>query len=163
MQNENKSGLDLLEEKIEGFGFESLTSSEQWFYAACWFIRETNCNAIHGYFFNHAGAHCKLALRGFRTIGARQTADILQRAIFLFPDGNIPADHAERQVALGDLGEDVEWRLLSRLSDELFGLKEDVAELAERYLAAHPDEFPTLAAKIENLRKSGGRTSRASQ
>jgi len=108
VQSENKSGLDLLDEKIEAFGFEALTSSEQWFYAACWFIRETNCNAIHGYFFNHAGAHCKLALTGFQTIGARRTAEILRRAIYLFPDGNVPADHAERQGALGDLGEDVD-------------------------------------------------------
>jgi hypothetical protein len=163
MQNKNKSGLDLLEEKIEAYGFESLRRSEQWFYAACWFIPETNSNGVHGYFFDQAGEHCKLALKGFRNIGARQTAGLLQRAIFLFPGGNVPADHPERQVALGDLGEDVEWGLLSRLTDELFSLKGDVAELAERYVAAHPDEFPTLAVKIENLRKSEGRTPRASQ
>jgi hypothetical protein len=144
MQTERKSAITLLDEKVEECGFDSLTPSERWFYAVCWFIRETNCNALHGYFFNHAGAYCLDALHGLELVGAARTADILRRAIALFPGGSVPVDHAARQIALGELGDDVEWGVISRLTDELFALKEDVAELVENYTAAHRDEFPTF-------------------
>jgi hypothetical protein len=144
MDTQQKSAITLLDEKVEEQGIQSLTPSERWFYAVCWFIRETNCNAMHGYFFNPAGKHCSDTLHGLELVGAVQTADILRRAIALFPGGDVPVDHAARQIALGDLGEDVEWGVLGRLTDELFALKEDVAELVERYTAAHRHEFPTF-------------------
>lgn len=146
METHRKSAITLLDEKVEECGFDSLTRSEQWFYAICWFIRETNCNALHGYFFNHAGAHCRLALHGLELVGAVETAAILRRAIALFPAGEVPVDHAARQGALGDLGEDVEWGVFSSLTDDFFALKEDVAGLVENYTAAHRNEFPTLCA-----------------
>jgi hypothetical protein len=144
VNTQRKSAITLLDEKVEEHGFDSLTPSERWFYSVCWFIRETNCNAVHGYFFNHAGAHCRDALHGLELVGAVQTADILRRAIALFPNGDVPVDHAARQGALGELGEDVEWGVLSRLTDELFALREGVAELVEKYTAAHRHEFPTF-------------------
>lgn len=146
MSAQGKTALGLLHEKIDAHGIDTLTPSELWFYAICWFILETNGNAIHGYFFNHAGAHCREALQGLEIVGAYRTADILRRAIALFPRGDVPVDHAARQVVLGDLGDDVEWGVLSRLTDELFALKEGVAELVERYTTAHRHEFPTLYA-----------------
>lgn len=144
MEMQNKSAITLLDETVEEFGFGSLTPSEQRFYAICWFIRETNCNALHGYFFNHAGAHCREALHGLELVGAFETAGILRRAIAFFPGAKVPIDHAARQIALGELGEEVEWGVFSRLTDELFSLKEDVAGLVENYTAAHRDEFPIL-------------------
>lgn len=99
---------------------------------------------MHGYFFNQAGAHCREALQGLEIVGAHQTADLLRRAIALFPQGNVPIDHGIRRVALGELGAEVKWGVLSRLTDELFDLNERVAELVERYMAGHRDEFPTL-------------------
>jgi hypothetical protein len=144
--SERKSPLELLQVKIDAYGIDALTPSERWFYAICWFILETNGNAMHGYFFNHAGAYCREALQGLELVGAHRTADILRRAIALFPRGNIPVDHGARQVALGDLGENVEWGVLSRLTDELFAVKEGVAEMVESYVAAHRHEFPTLYA-----------------
>jgi hypothetical protein len=60
--------------------------------------------------------------------------------------GDVPVDHGARQVTLAELGEDVEWGVLSHLTDELFALKEGVAEMVERYVAAHRHEFPTLYA-----------------
>ena len=146
MSAQTKSPLELLHEKIDAHGIEALTPSERWFYAICWFILETNGNAMHGYFFNHAGAHCREALQGLELVGAGKTADILRRAIALFPRGDVPVDHGARQIALGELGEDVEWGVLSRLTDELFALKEGVAELVEHYTAAHRHEFLTLYA-----------------
>ena len=145
--SERKSPLDLLHAKIDAHGIDSLTASERWFYAICWFILETNGNAMHGYFFNHAGAHCREALQGLELVGAHRTADILRRAIALFPRGDVPVDRGARQIALGELGEDVEWGVLSRLTDELFALKEGVAEMVERYVAVHRHEFPTLYAE----------------
>jgi hypothetical protein len=144
MEARKKTMITLLDEKVEEFGIDSLTASERWFYAICWFIRETNCNAIQGYFFNHGGANCQSALHGLELVGAVETAGILGRAIALFPGGNVPVNHAARQIALGDLGYDVEWGVLSRLTDELFALKEDVAALVEIYTSAHRDEFPTF-------------------
>ena len=52
-----------------------------------------------------------------------ETADIFRRAIALFPEGNVPAGHAARQIALRNLGGDVAWRVLSRLVDEFFALR----------------------------------------
>jgi len=105
---------------------------------------ETNGNAIHGYFFNHAGAHCRDAMRGLDLVGAVRTADILRRAIAVFPNGDVPTDHGERQVVLCDLPDEVQWGLMGKLTDELFQETEDVAGLVQKYVAAHRQEFPVL-------------------
>ena len=142
--NGSETVAELLHEKIDAYDIDALTPSERWLFAICWFIRETNGNAIHGYFFNHAGAQCREALQGLELVGAHQTADILRRTIALFPGGDVPVGHGARRTALRGLGEDVQWGVMSRLTDELFGLNEPVAELVEQYLAAHRHEFPTL-------------------
>jgi hypothetical protein len=107
---------------------------------------ETNGNALHGYFFNHSGGYCREALQGLNIVGAVRTADILRRAMAVFPGGNVPVDNAERQLLLCDLPEEVQWDLLGELTDELFAEREDVAGLVEKYVAAHRDEFPVLYA-----------------
>src|SRR5690242_16503188 len=113
MSAQRKSSLELLHEKIDASGIDSLTPSERWFYAISWFFLETNGNALHGYFFNHAGAHCREALEGLQRVGALRTADILRRAIAVFPAGDVPADHGRRQIVLCDLPDEVQWGVLS--------------------------------------------------
>ena len=140
----NKSPMQRLYDQIESRGFDSLTPGEKWLFAISWFVMETNGNALHGYFFNHSGGYCREALNGFELIGAARTADILKRAMAIFPNGYIPTDNAERQGILCDLPDDVQWDYLGKLTDELFNAREDVAGFAEKYIAAHRNEFPAL-------------------
>jgi hypothetical protein len=145
----DKSPIERLYEQIEAHGFDSLTPSERWFFAISLFTMETNGNAMHGYFFNHAGRYCQEALHGFELVGAAHTADILRRAISIFPKDEVPTDHGERQNILCDLPDEVQWDYLGKLTTELFNQTEDVAELVEKYVAAHKNEFPVLYDRAE--------------
>lgn len=145
MKASRKSGLNLLYDKIEAHGFASLTSSERWLFALCWFGIETNGNAIHGFFFNDAGQFAKDVLTGLERVGARQTADIVRRAIAVFPNEEVPVDQLERREVLCGLPDEIQWGVLSRLTDELYARTEDVAGLVKDYIRTHSDEFPALA------------------
>ncbi len=147
MQQNQKRPIDRLYEKIETGGLQSLTESERWMFALTWLCIETNGGGLHQFFFNDAGKFAADALLGLDTIGASKSADVLRRAIALFPRGYVPTDQTERRRVLNRLPEDVQWKCLGEdLTREFWAASAD-EELARRvadYVASHRDLFPTL-------------------
>jgi hypothetical protein len=146
--SEERSTMERLMEHFYVEDFDSLSVRERWLYAACWFVMETNGNAFQGYFSNQAGGQSRDALRGLELVGARRTADILRRAIAVFPNNDVPIDISERQAALNSLSEGGQRGLLSRLTDELFSETEDVAALVDAYIQRNRPEFPALFREL---------------
>lgn len=130
-------------ERIESHGFESLTLSERASFGLMWLFLETNNGGLHQFFFNDAGKLASDALRGLEMVGAPATASILRRALSVFPNGDVPADQTERREFLCEILAPEQEKLLSDLTNEFFKSSENVAELLDRYVERHPEEFPT--------------------
>jgi hypothetical protein len=142
-----KRPIDLFYEKIEAGGLESLTSAERWLFALTWLGLETNSGGLHQFFFNDAGKFAADALLGLEAIGALKSAEVLRRAIALFPGGHVPVDETERRRVLNKLPQDVQWKRLGEdLTREFWAACEDDqwAQLASDYIASHRELFPVL-------------------
>jgi hypothetical protein len=130
-------------EKIALHGFESLTPSERAAFALVWLYREVNNGGLEQFFFNDAGKLASEALRGLEMVGAPVTADILRRAMSVFPDSVVPMEQAARRAYLCDVLTLEQGAFLDQLTDEFFKKPEPVEELMHAYMKGHPEEFPT--------------------
>ena len=132
-----------MQDKIALHGFESLTVSERAAFALVWLYRETNNGGLDQFFFNDSGKLASDALRGLEMVGAPITADILNCAMSVFPDGVVPMELAARRNYLCDVLSPEQKELLDQLTDKFFKGTEPVQELLHTYMKGHPDEFPT--------------------
>jgi len=146
MSDCEKRPIDLLYEKIEAGGLESLSESERWLFALTWLGLETNNGGLHQFFFNDAGKFVADAVLGLDTIGASRSADVLRRAIALFPRGYVPTDQIERRHVLNRLPENVQWVLGEDLTREFWTACADDqwAQRASDYVTSHKELFPAL-------------------
>lgn len=149
MSDTTTSKIDELFAKIERSGLDSLTESERCCFGIFWLFREVNNGGFHTFFFNDAGRFACEALAGLEKVGAHKTADIVRRAIDVFPDAKVPADQEARRSVLSNLPEESQWDSLGELSDEFFASNEDVAGLVNGYISKNPEEFPTFSSKCE--------------
>lgn len=147
MTHSDKRPIDCLFQKIEDGGIEALTQSERWMFALTWLGIETNSGGLHQFFFNDAGKFVADAVLGLDTIGASRSADVLRRAIALFPGGDVPLDQTERRRVLNRLPEDVQWKRLGEdLTREFWAASadEELARRVQDYVASHREQFPAL-------------------
>ena len=119
------------------------TQSEGASFGLTWLYRETYNGGLHQFFFNDAGKLASDALRGLEIVGAPITADILRRAMSVFPNGIVPTKQDDRREYLCDVLTPEQERFLDVLTTEFFKDAEPVAELLDAYVAPHPEEFPT--------------------
>ena len=138
-----KTRTDRLFERIQSHGLESLTLSERASFGLMWLYLETNNGGLHQFFFNDAGKLASDALRGLEMVGAPATANILRRAMSVFPGSVVPMDQADRREFLCDVLTPAQEKLLDDLSTEFYRSSEPVAELLDRYIQKHSEEFPT--------------------
>ena len=142
-ESKPKHRIDRLYERIESDGFESLTPSERACFGLTWLYLETNNGGLDQFFFNDAGKLAPDALRGLEMVGAPITADILRRAMSVFPNGVVPPEQAARREFLCEVLTPEQEQYLDDLTTEFYKDTEPVAELFEKYVAQHPEEFPT--------------------
>jgi hypothetical protein len=139
--------IDKLFAKIERSGLSSLTEAERFCFGIFWLFREVNNGGFHTFFFNDAGRFALDAMAGLEKIGAHKTADILRRAINVFPEGKIPIDQEARRSLLASLPDESQWNILGELSGEFFGSNEDVAGLVNSYIDENQSDFPVFSAE----------------
>ena len=133
---------------IERDGFNAPTEREVGLFGIYWFILETNDGGIHQFFLNDSGRLAPPALRRLEKIGAAKTVSILQRAVELFPDGNVPVDvnaRRDRPSLMVERGIS-----FNPLTDELFSCSEDVNALHVVYARSHPDPFTRIRGQPVN-------------
>jgi hypothetical protein len=147
MSDSKKRPIDSLFQRIEEGGIEALTDSERWLFALTWLGLETNGGGLHQFFFNDAGKFAVDAVFGLEAIGASKSADVLRRAVALFPQGHVPTDQTERRRVLNRLPEDIQWKVLGEdLTREFWAASagEEWARRAADYVASHRELFPAL-------------------
>jgi len=131
-------------ERIQTTGYQSFTAGERLYYSVWWFMAETNNGGLHQFFFNDSGACATDALRSLELVGASKTADILRRAMTIFPESRVPTDILERRQLLCDLPDELQWDRLAELTTELFQTREPIADGVEDYIREHPEEFASF-------------------
>lgn len=143
MEESKKSRFDRFFERIESHGFDSLTPAERGAFALQWLYREVNNGGFDQFFFNDAGKLAPDALYILKIIGADKTADILQQAMSIFPDGIVPVDQKIRREFMCDSLTSEQQVLLSELDAKFYEQSEPVENLINKYIKEHPQEFPT--------------------
>jgi hypothetical protein len=102
--------------------------------------REINNGGLSQYFFNSSGDFSHETVKSLKVIGADKTADILQAAINIFPDKEIPKNRIEKQ----DLLEKIE-RIASEnweeLDQQFFRYEEDLNILNMEYIRKNKENF----------------------
>lgn len=119
-----------------------MTEAELGFFSVHCFVMETNDGGIDQVLLQRLGLTGLPALGYLEKIGAAKTASILRRAIALFPNGRVPIDQEERRELLLSLEE--QGISFEPLTQELFACGEDVNDLHQEYVAAHPELFACL-------------------
>ena len=86
--------------KLCGWGeqLERLSEPQRVFYFNQEFEREINSGGFESFFYNSYGTYAGETVSTLKTIGANQFAEILQQAINVFPNGQVPKEINKRQT-----------------------------------------------------------------
>ncbi len=124
----------------ENESFQNLSEQEKTFVFIDIFESEINNEGLYGFFYNTSGEFSHEVLQAFTTINAKETADILDKALRIFPELPVPKDIILRRQFMEKLKiEDLE--LWSNLELDLVNSKEDIVNLTIDYIKLHKTEF----------------------
>lgn len=152
--------MDSIYERIDADGFDALTEAELYYFAIWWLESEVSNGTLHQFFSNSSGEFAHEALRGLRAVGASHMAQILERAISLFPGAIVPKDQAERTAVVGRFTPE-QLEQLDVLSGQFIEYSDDLATLIDAYVQAHDSEFRgprTLMERWQARRARGADT-----
>lgn len=93
---------------------------------------EVNNGGFDQFYFNSLGDHVEQTVKALNLIGAIQTAKIVTRTSWEFPDGVPSRDRITRQIQLEKISPDSE--LFEAADDEFMEYKEDISELLQEYI-----------------------------
>jgi len=124
----------------ENESFQNLSEQEKTFVFIDIFESEINNEGLYGFFYNTSGEFSHEVLQAFININAKETADILYKALRQFSELPVPKDIISRRHFMGKLQiEDLE--LWSNLELDLVNSKEDIVSLTIDYIKLHKTEF----------------------
>jgi len=113
-------------------GLGALTPAERSVFLVWSYPAAINDGGHASFFYNPSGEYAHDTVQALNDVGASEYAQILSRAIDLFPDRHIPRDLDERNASLDALSDDTN-QAMESLDDEFFALGGD--ELLERLLS----------------------------
>ncbi len=117
-----------LYDRVSANGLQQLPEHTRDLYVVQYFRREFELGGLEYYFYNTASDHAFETVDALRAMNAPETADILQQAFDVFPQGRPSREVTKRQDVLDDLTTDQQ-ELLTRLDQQLATL---VAHLPSR-------------------------------
>jgi hypothetical protein len=122
-----------------GESMEVLSIPQRKFYINQNLEREVNNGGFHQYFWNSAGEHAEETVLSLKEIGAVKTAEILQKAIDMFPKSKVPKNRAERQKLVEKI--DPETEVWEKLDKKFMDYEEDLNALNIQFVAKHKASF----------------------
>ena len=119
---------------------DKLTEQQKQFYYNQCLEREINNGGFNQYFFNSSGDFSHKTIQSLLAIGANKTAEILQKAIDQFPNGNVPEDRTKRQDILEQIQETADpfWE---ELDQKFFTYEDDLNTLNIEFIRKNNDKF----------------------
>ena len=120
--------------------FQNLSQSEQTFVFVDIFESEINDEGLYGFFFNTSGEFAHQVLQAFVNIKANETANIIDKALRIFPELPVPKDIILRRQLIKRLQlSDLE--LWSNLELKLANSKESIVDLTIDFIKLNKTDF----------------------
>lgn len=119
-----------------GDKIEKLMDGQKDFYFNQNLEREINNGGFYQYFFNSSGDFAHETILSLKNIKADKTADILQKAINLFPNKTVPKDRDKRQDILEKIEEKAA-PIWEELDQKFFNYEDDLNTLNMEYVEAN--------------------------
>lgn len=120
--------------------FESLNSIEKNILYIEMLEGQVNNGGFDQYFFNSSGEYAHETLIALKEIKAPKMAEILNRAITVFPTSPIPKDTEQRRKYMEDVPENIS-ETWGKLDDEFYKYPENLAGLVIEYVKANKEEL----------------------
>jgi hypothetical protein len=120
-----------------------LTAGQRALVAIRWYLEEVCNGGFEQFFYNDTGILAMEVLAGFQRIGAAVDADLLARAMAIFPDATPPLDRKERVILLERVSESERESVFEPIEDEFYARTQTYEQynLCAAYVRAHPEEF----------------------
>lgn len=133
-------GQKLWDKSKEDKDFESLNSIEKNILYIEMLEGQVNNGGFDQYFFNSSGAYAPETLIALKEIKATQMAELLNRAIKVFPTTPIPKDTEQRREYMEDVPENISgtW---DKLDGEFYKNPENLAGLVIEYVKVNKEEL----------------------
>ncbi len=120
--------------------FESLNEIEKNVLYVEMLEKQVNNGGFDQYFFNSSGGYAHETLIALKEIKAPLTADILNRAIRVFPTLPVPKDTEQRREYLEDIPASIS-EIWEKLEDEFYEYPENLEGLVIEYAKANKSEL----------------------
>jgi hypothetical protein len=120
-----------------GKHLEKLSEPQRVFYLNQELEREINSGGFESFFYNSYGTYADETVSTLKTIGANQFAQILQEAMNVFPNGQVPKDIDERQELMDSFAEGI-WE---QIDQKFYAYPENLNELNLEYVRRYKDSF----------------------
>lgn len=133
-------GQKLWDKSKDDKDFESLNSIEKNILYIEMLEGQVNNGGFDQYFFNSSGEYAHETLIALKEIKALLMADILDRAISVFPALPIPKDTEQRREYMKDIPESIS-ETWEKLDDEFYKYSENLAGLVINYVKTNKREI----------------------
>ena len=131
------NGAEVLDSQLA-----TLTPGQRALLALHWVVAEVSNGGFDQFFTNPTGDLADEASRGFKRIGAQQTAKLFEQVLAAFPGGAPPRDADARIARLDALDDKNRDRLFEKFDERFYDLLDaEIYASANAYVRAHPDEF----------------------
>jgi hypothetical protein len=122
-------------------GFERLDPAEKVFQCVWGLEAEVNNGGFEQFYFNSAGDHATETVKSLESIGANQTARLVQRTNALFGEAGPSPDRLTRQKQLVALEVDGKDKDMERITKEFLKYNEPLGEMLEAYVLKNVEAF----------------------
>ena len=116
------------------------TPGQRALYVTTLFIREVDNGGLEQFFHNSSGMYAESVCDAFRLLGANEYASVFERALSIFPSGQVPLRQSYRIRVLESIPKQTRMELFKSLEEQLLG-EDRLWPFFRNYVAAHPAEF----------------------
>lgn len=129
-----------ISDKIHKKGFDSLSYPERVLHHIYWLESEVNNGGFDQFFANSSGDYALDTPSALDEIGAHHTANLVKRAIDLFPSGSPSRDSEQRAEQLDAMDEAIRAKF-GDLDSEFFEYRDPLEELQIKYMVANKEQI----------------------
>lgn len=129
-----------LSDKIHYKGYDSLTQPEKVLNRVYWLESEINNGGFDQFFANSSGDYAIDTPAALEAIGAHHTAQLVKRAIDIFPGGLPPRDRQQRIEKMNMIDADTA-NQFENLTSEFLEYRDPLEELQYKYIVANKDQI----------------------
>lgn len=133
-------GTVLWNKAKENETFQNLSIAERNFVYIDIFESELNNEGLYGFFFNTSGEFSHEVLEAFTAINATENANLIYKALKIFPELPVPKDIIVRRQFMSQLQKS-DLKKWAELELDLLDVEENLTDLVIQYIKLHKTSF----------------------